>query len=615
MRFITFRPFFALFTLAGLVAYQMTPEAKAQDSTVTEVAPEIEIVSFDPYANETKEERDARMAWWRDSRFGMFIHWGVYAVPAGVYNDEEIPGIGEWIMLRAEIPVDEYTAYAKEFNPTNYDPKYWAQLAKRAGMRYIVITSKHHDGFALFPSAVTDWDIADASPYGKDLIAPLAEATRAEGLKFGLYYSQSQDWIHPGGAKSRFEEGTGWDKAHYGDYDAYLESIAVPQIKEILTRYEPDILWWDTPRWMNDERAEKLLPLIKIVPGIIQNNRLGGKYKGDTETPEQHIPATGFGDRDWEVCMTMNDTWGYKSYDKNWKSSKDMIQKLCDIASKGGNFLLNIGPKPDGTIPQESIERLEEIGAWMDINGESIYGTTASPFGRFAWGRCTAKLRDGSATLYLHVFDWSENGKLSVPGFGSEPESIQLLANKEPLSFERFPETEGKGIIIDLPDQPTDSNASVVKIEVEGDLDFEKAIVSRQKSDGSLILAPSVADLHTSFRSRLRIKSVDGVEDISNWNTDRGWVGWDFRISKPGLFRLQTEIAAEEDTILTYQLKDGEKAEVVLSATGGKDTFQSVELGALEVTQPGAYTLELRPLNEKSWNPIRIRAVALIPVN
>ncbi len=332
--------------------------------------------------NETSEQRDARMQWWRKARFGMFIHWGVYAVPAGTYKGEQIAGIGEWIMRRAETPVAEYKAFAKQFNPVHYDPDAWAALAERAGMKYIVITSKHHDGFALFPSEATDWDVVDATPYGKDLIGPLAEAARRHGLRFGLYYSQAQDWNHPGGAKAGLKEGEGWDDAHKGSFDAYLKSIAYPQVKEILTRYQPDILWWDTPVWMNQERADLLRPLLRLQPAIITNNRLGGGYRGDTDTPEQHIPATGIPGRDWEVCMTMNNTWGYKSYDNNWKSVEDLIHKLVDIASKGGNFLLNVGPKPDGTIPQASITRLEAVGKWMAINGESIYDTTASAFAK-----------------------------------------------------------------------------------------------------------------------------------------------------------------------------------------------------------------------------------------
>ena len=290
---------------------------------------------------ETVEQRDARMEWWRDARFGLFIHWGVYSVPAGTYHDEKIGGIGEWIMQRAKIPVAEYKSYAKDFNPVNYDPKAWVKMAKDAGMKYIVITSKHHDGFSLFDSKVTDWDVVDASPYGKDLLKPLVKEAKKAGLKIGFYYSQAQDWTHPGGAKSGYDEGKYWDEAQGGSFDTYLKEIAYPQVEEIFNNYDIDILWWDTPRWMTKERAEILRPLLAMKPGLITNNRLGGGYKGDSDTPEQHIPATGIEGRDWEVCMTMNETWGYKSYDDNWKSTEDLLHKLIDIASKGGNFLFS----------------------------------------------------------------------------------------------------------------------------------------------------------------------------------------------------------------------------------------------------------------------------------
>ncbi len=211
-------------------------------------------------------------------------------MPAGTYKGQQIGGIGEWIMNRGKIPVAEYKAFARQFNPVRYDPDAWVRLAKEAGMKYIVITSKHHDGFALFDSKATDWDVVDATPYGKDLLAPLAEACREHGLRLGFYYSQAQDWNHPGGAAA----GGHWDPAQDGDMDAYLHDIAVPQVREILSNYgKLGVLWWDTPTDMTKERAEMLLPLLDLQPGIITNNRLGGGYAGDLSTPEQHIPATG----------------------------------------------------------------------------------------------------------------------------------------------------------------------------------------------------------------------------------------------------------------------------------------------------------------------------------
>ncbi len=331
------------------------------------------------YSHETPAAHDARMEWWRDARFGMFIHWGVYSVPAGAYQGTEYDRIGEWIMHTAEIPVAEYRGYARQFNPVKYDPDFWAALAQEAGMKYVVITAKHHDGFAMFPSAASDWNIADASPYGKDLIGPLAEATRKRGLRFGTYYSQAQDWVNPGGAKAKYEKGKGWDPAQDGSFDQYLDAVAVPQVEEILARYHPDVIWWDTPVQMNPERAAKFLPLLTSHPELIVNDRLARPLpQGDFSTPEQRIPDTGM-DSDWETCMTMNRTWGYKSFDHDWKSTETLLRNLIDIASKGGNYLLNIGPKSDGTIPEESIDRLREIGRWMKSNGDSIYGTTASP--------------------------------------------------------------------------------------------------------------------------------------------------------------------------------------------------------------------------------------------
>lgn len=416
---------------------------------------------------------DERMAWWREAKFGLFIHWGVYAVPAGKYGDNA--NYGEWIMHSAKIPSAEYKEYASNFNPVKYDPEAWVKVAREAGMRYIVITSKHHDGFALYPSDVTDWDVVDATPYGKDLLGPLVDEAKKAGLKMGFYYSQAQDWNHPGGAKSRFQEGDGWDEAHKGDFDVYLENIALPQAKELLSRYPLDIFWWDTPTWMNEERTRPFVEALKVRPDIITNNRLG--VEGDTKTPEQFVPVTGH-EGDWETCMTMNRHWGYNAYDDDWKSSEELIHKLIEICSKGGNFLLNVGPTAQGEFPQPCIERLQDMGAWLKVNGEAIYGTTAGPFNYLSWGAATRK----GDLLYLHVTDWPENGKLNVP-ISSKAVSAALLARPN----KKLPiKSEQERIVIDLPSEAPDPVATVIILKLD-----EEPVAMPLASKGKSITASS----------------------------------------------------------------------------------------------------------------------------
>jgi alpha-L-fucosidase len=250
------------------------------------------------------------MEWWRQTRFGMFIHWGVYSVPAGVYQGRNIGGLGEWIQNSAKIPSAEYRKYAEQFNPTNFNADDFVKIAKDAGMKYIVITSKHHDGFAMFKSS-DPFNIVDATPFKRDVIKELSDAAHKQGIHFGVYYSQRQDWNHPGGD---VQGGGRWDTNMAGSYEDYLQQVAIPQLKELLTNIKPEVLWWDTQGSTTHAQAQPLHDLLALDPGIIENNRLGGGFRGDTETPEQNIPATGFpGGRDWETCMTINDTWGYKS--------------------------------------------------------------------------------------------------------------------------------------------------------------------------------------------------------------------------------------------------------------------------------------------------------------
>ena len=558
---------------------------------------------------ETAEQRDARMEWWREARFGLFIHWGVYSVPAGTYKGERIDGIGEWILLRAKIPIAEYKSYAQDFNPVHYDPKAWVKMAKDAGMKYIVITSKHHDGFALFDSKVTDWDIADASPYGKDLLKPLVEEAKKEGIKIGFYYSQAQDWTHPGGAKSGYKEGEYWDEAHAGSFDDYLKEIAYPQAKEILTNYDIDILWWDTPRWMNKERAELLRPLIALRPGLITNNRLGGGYKGDSDTPEQHVPATGIEGRDWEVCMTMNHTWGYKSYDDDWKSTEDLLHKLIDIASKGGNFLLNVGPKPDGTIPQASIDRLAEIGGWMDVNSESIYGTAASPFRRPWWGRCTRKeLENGDTRLYLQVFDWPEDNLLVVPVNNEAVQCYSLSGNKETFEVEKAEE----GLVVRLTGEAADEISSVVVLDIKGSPDVPNQNIT-QNETGVLLLSPEKGDLENrGYVSSNHARLIRDTEfSYITWKEIRTWMEWPIEIGADTVFDVYVKIATTSaDNKITIEVGE-EKKEFQLPDTNGLDSFQEVRIGTINIPG-GTSTLTVKGESDK-WQECYMSDIELRP--
>lgn len=421
--------------------------------------------------------RDQRMKWWREARFGMFIHWGVYAQLAGVYDGHEINKAGEWIMNRGKIPVAKYQQVAKQFNPVKYNADEWVRMAKDAGMKYIVITSKHHDGFALFKTKASKWNVVDATPYGKDLLQPLAAACKKYNMKLGFYYSHAQDWNNPGGAVSRKVTSEGWanpdsakidayTKEHDGHWDPaqetatfaqYIDKVAVPQVREILSNYgDIAVLWWDTPTNMTDDAATKLNNLLKLQPHIIINDRLKRpNFPGDTKTPEQRIPKPGEMEGDWETCMTMNGTWGFKSGDNKWKSNETLIRNLIDIASKGGNYLLNIGPKADGTFPEQSIHSLKTIGEWMRTNGEAIYATKASDLPQPSWGRTTQK----GDFLYLFVFDWPKDGKLVVPGDKFTLGTAQLLAGGSKLTT--------NGMTINLPEKAPDTIASVIKVQIK----------------------------------------------------------------------------------------------------------------------------------------------------
>jgi len=426
--------------------------------------------------NQVSNQNDIKMAWWREAKFGMFIHWGLYSVPAGKWGEKT--SYGEWIMHNVKIPRAEYAALANKFNPTKFDAEEWVKIAKAAGQKYIVITAKHHDGFAMFKS-FDPYNIVDATPFKRDILKELADACRKNDMKLGFYYSQAQDWYHPGGAISGNKE---WDATHVGDMNKYVDSIVVPQVKEIMEKYgDVAVLWWDTPTGITSEMAKKISTVIKKYPNLITNNRLGGGVGGDLETPEQFIPATGFPGRNWEVCMTMNGNWGYNAYDDRWKSTTDLLQKLIDIASKGGNFLLNVGPNQYGVIPEVCQQNLKEIGDWLKINGESIYGTQASPFPYLSYGRATRK----GQIIYLQVFDWPKDGILNVPLSNKITRAYLLADSKTSLKIKTV---KGKSII-QLPNYAPDKIASVIALQVESE-----PVVQPIPSAGKKVVASSSED-------------------------------------------------------------------------------------------------------------------------
>ncbi|MCH6257714.1 alpha-L-fucosidase [Puniceicoccaceae bacterium K14] len=419
---------------------------------------------------------DERMEWWRDAGFGMFIHWGLYAIPAGEYKGERVGGIGEWIMEKLDIPVTEYEKFAAQFDPVKFDADEWVSIAKNAGMKYIVITSKHHDGFCLWDSEVTDYDIIDAAPFKRDILGELADACREQGIKMCFYYS-IVDWHHPQAQAPLFPNYNAGqrDKSVFNpEFPEYFENYLKPQIKELLTKYgDVGVVWFDGD-WIPDyttEMGKELYQFIReIQPNTIVNNRVDkgrsgmkglnreGNFAGDFGTPEQEIPDEGINGLDWESCITMNKTWGFKHFDHNWKSEEELIQSLVEIVSKGGNLLLNVGPTAEGLIPEESLTRLAGMGKWLEANGEAIYGAQASPFEKPEWGRYTQK----ENTIYAHVYDWPENGKLIINDEIKVKRASLLATPKAKIKFDK------KDTSLQLPMDPIHDAVSVIKIDLKG---------------------------------------------------------------------------------------------------------------------------------------------------
>ena len=456
------------------------------------------VTALRSYAHETPAQHDARMQWWTDARFGMFIHWGPYAVLGGEYQGKRVNWISEWIQHSGRIPAKEYEDVAASFNPVKFDARQWVKLAKDAGMKYIAITSKHHDGFCMWDSQLTDYNITKWTPFKRNVIAELANECEKQGLKFGVYYSV-RDWHHPDWALryaqlEKPNSGWGyraspWTKGHVAecgcpscrknipitpemnlspvenaDMNRYLDYMK-GQLTELLTQCGPVSLMWFDAQDIQDPKLgrvdEMIATMRHLQPKLIISDRIGpdGTMFGDYGVHEGNVPGSGAA-REWETCMTLNDTWGYSKFDEKWKSAEKLVHTLVETTSKNGNFLLNIGPDGEGVIPQGSADRLKEVGEWMAVNGQSIYGCGASSLPSPKWGKITVK----GKTVYLHVFNWPVDQQLTIKNFNGPAKRAYLLADVAKQSL--LLKTAGEVLSIQVPAKAPNSIDSVIVLEL-----------------------------------------------------------------------------------------------------------------------------------------------------
>jgi alpha-L-fucosidase len=544
------------------------------------------------------ELKDKRLRWFREARFGMFIHWGLYAVPAGEWKGKLIPGIGEWIMNRAKIPVAEYEQLAPQFNPVKFNAEEIVSLAKNAGMKYIVITSKHHDGFAMYHSKVSKFNIVDATPFKRDPLKELAAAAQKAGIKLCFYYSQTQDWHEPDAV------GNDWDfkDERKKNFAKYLEEKVKPQVREILTNYGPiGLIWFDTPRNMTKAQSQELVDLVhSIQPDCLVSGRVGNGV-GDYDSAGDNQISVGKVRRDWETPVTMNDTWGFKKDDTNWKPTSILIRQMVQVASRGGNYLLNIGPTAEGTIPKPSVDRLTEVGKWIKVNSQAVYGTGPSPFPYdLPWGIITTK----PGKIYLHVFEWPQK-ELVLYGLKSKVKNAYLLSGKTKLKFTQKddPAKDHYSISVSVPAAAPDKNDSVIVLESGGDVVVDTTPL--QQPDQSITLPAFLSNVHTTGDTGLRFDSR-GVAEL--WLNKDEWVDWEFKVSKPGTFDV---------VVLTSEQKYGRDweggHEVSLDVAGhklkgmiennGKEVPAAnpywphviSKIGSVTIDKAGKYSLSLRP--------------------
>ncbi|MCC6284065.1 MAG: alpha-L-fucosidase [Phycisphaerales bacterium] len=563
-------------------------------------------------------DRAERMAWWHEARFGMFIHWGLYSGAGGEWNGTVYPQhYAEWIQHWAAVPCDEYARRMRPlFRPDPGAAEEWADLAKAAGMRYAVMTGKHHEGFTLFNSDapysrfnfVTGG--TNISPPGRDLAREFADAMRSRGLRAGFYYSLL-DWQHPQAYEMALPAYP--REARARDHIAYIAYVR-GHIEELLTNYGPlCTIWFDFSDREHQGAAWGAADLLALMrrkqPGILVNNRLFEGLEnpnGDYGTPEKYVPPTGLKGMSWEVNHTLNESYGFSAHDAAWKDTTTVVRLLCDVVSKGGNLLLNIGPDARGHVPPEAQATLRGVGAWMAVNGEAIYGSGASPFPRLTWGRATRK----PGIVYLMVFDWPVDGVLDVP-MRAEVRSARVLGREGALAFEA---AESGGVAVRVPGGPVDPACTVVRLDVEGEV---QAVVHVAYPDANGVATIGAQDALVEGPS-LRVEQVGAGAD-AEFNLGY-WLDADatatfllgLRPAQAGVYGVEVEVACTDDS-------DG--ARVVLATpggdltfevppTGGWQTYRVLEIGDVTL-DAGEHRLVLRALTKPGEAVANVRRVTL----
>ena len=546
-----------------------------------------------------------RLAWFREAKFGMFVHWGPYSALGGEWKGKQIaPGDNaEWIMQHFRIPLAEYREAARHFRPNQFDARALARLARQAGMKYLVYTAKHHDGFAMYRSAVSRYNIAEWGGFDRDPLQELAVACRAEEIHLCVYYSHREDW-DDGDAY-----GNNWDfRESAKHFERYLERKAKPQVRELLTRYGPvDLVWFDRGLYTPAQAAEFVDLVRSLQPQCLVNGRVGNydqELMGDYQSMSDNGMPAGVLDEYWETPQSLNGTWGYSRFDHHWKSAATVVRRLAEVAGRGGNYLLNIGPDGNGTIPVESRQVLLRAGDWLSRNGESIYGSAPGPFGNVSWGVCTAK----GPRLYLHVFVWPRNGLLRLQGLNGGVLRAYLLGDRDARSLDLV---KGAAITVKLPPLAPDPIDTVIVLEMQGMPGVTAAPVVPSPNGTLLFDYRSASTVGKAARTFNR----KGGFHIARWNSPDDRAVWTFRVPAAGRYRVRLTYAAQPGW-QDGQIEATVGSQVLLASiqlTGDWYEYRSFQIGKVAFAKAGDFTATLRPARSLTHNLAHLQSMELVP--